>query len=121
MVGDLQANPIWTKGLTNELVVFMSREEKIVRKKKSRCLNQSKACRAQGKVPEMISHAAEATVPKKLESVCDPLLKHICQLARCPDGVKSDKALESDPSAVAELVLRLEVKPRQGFVAVFAA
>lgn len=81
MVGDLQANPIWTKGLTNGLVVFMSREENIVRK--SRCLNQSKACRTQGKVPEMICHAAEATVPKKLESVCDQLLKHI---ANWPDA-----------------------------------
>lgn len=73
MVGEFQASPICTKGLAGELVVFRG-SGKIVRE--SQCLKQSKACRSQGKVPGMIYHTTEATVPKKIrESVCDQLLQ----------------------------------------------
>lgn len=82
MVGEFQASPICTKGLAGELVVFKEAGKKV---RENQCLKQSKACSTQGKVPEMISHTTEATVPKKFrESVCDQLLQRRLPIGQSP-------------------------------------
>lgn len=97
MVGEFQSSPICTKGLTDVLVVFRGAGKRV---RGSQSLKQSKACRSPGKVPEMISHATEATVPRNKTECLISFCKDIfCQLASRPNRVKSNEALANEPSA----------------------
>jgi hypothetical protein len=82
--------------------------------RESQCLNQSKVCRTQGKVPEMIYHTTEATVPKKIKECLISVSAHLPigqMLKQSEVRWGSGKWVLYDGRA---LVLRLEAKPREG-------